>query len=116
MEVSIRMKPSNVSLQGRRQMGMKRLDFFSRPSEAGESVVVNPYPLLDAGSVLRLSEKWTNGNGAKVCPGGGVAAAGAGEGEHWFTMKGGRPVQAAVAIAAWHYVGCCAAGNDVRGI
>jgi hypothetical protein len=32
---------------------------------------------------------WTNGNGAKVCPGGGVATAGPGEGEHWFTMKGG---------------------------
>ena len=34
--------------------------------------------------------KWTNGNGAKVCPGGGVAAAGAGASEHWFTMKGGK--------------------------
>jgi hypothetical protein len=34
--------------------------------------------------------KWTNGNGAKVCPDGGAATAGAGEGEHWFIMKGGK--------------------------
>jgi hypothetical protein len=33
---------------------------------------------------------WTNGVGAKVCPGGGAAAAGAGAGEHWFAMKGGK--------------------------
>jgi hypothetical protein len=41
-------------------------------------VLIGATPVIRRGWLV----KWTNGNGAKVCPGGGVATAGASEGEH----------------------------------